>query len=232
MNPPDAQTTRVAQDEDKPLNAQQMRFIDEYRKSGERNAAAAYLRAGYECASMSIASAAASRLLKQVNVKAELKRRRDEDRRLARMSEEKFKAEVMRRFLARPADYIDLETGELRGGLSSDDLAAISDIEVKTEYTLTGRIVTIKPKTESRAKYGELAMRLNGWGNDNLNLSVTTPEPVSDDIPDISLDALPGLLAGLPPDILGSLAAMAQSIQPDEDKQDGEGAGEGSGGRE
>lgn len=222
----DEQATPSAQDEEKPLNAQQMRFIDEYRKSGERNAAAAYLRAGYDCTSMSTASAAASRLLRQVNVKTELKRRRDEDRRLARISEEKFKAEIMRRFMARPADYIDPETGELRAGLSSDDLAAISDIEVKTEYTLTGKIVTIRPKTESRAKYAELAMRLNGWGQSDVNVNVNTPQPVCDDIPDISLDALPGLLANLPPDVLGSLAATAQSMQTSAREQEAENAEE------
>lgn len=215
-----ANTERDTPGGDRPLNAQQMRFIDEYRRGGERNAAAAYLRAGYECASMSIASAAASRLLKQVNVKAELKRRHDEDRRLARMSEEQFKAEIMRRFMARPADYIDLETGQLRKGLTADDLAAISEFEIKTEHTLTGEIVTVKTKTESRAKYAELAMRLNGWGNDNLNLNVTTPQPVADDVPDITLDALPGLLSGLPPDVLGSLISTAQSIQPGDGEQD------------
>lgn len=160
------------------------------------------------------------------NVKTELKRRRDEDRRLARISEEKFKAEIMRRFMARPADYIDPETGELRAGLSSDDLAAISDIEVKTEYTLTGKIVTIRPKTESRAKYAELAMRLNGWGQSDVNVNVNTPQPVCDDIPDISLDALPGLLANLPPDVLGSLAATAQSMQTSAREQEAENAEE------
>ena len=69
-------------------------------------------------------------------------------------------------------------------------------------------------------------MRLNGWGQSDVNVNVNTPQPVCDDIPDISLDALPGLLANLPPDVLGSLAATAQSMQTSAREQEAENAEE------
>lgn len=213
----EATPTETADDTnaDKPLNTQQIRFVDEYRRNGERNAAAAYLRAGYECASMSSAAAAASRLLKQVNVKAELKRRRDEDRRLASVSREEIIREVARRAFARPADLIDLQTGKFRPGLSSDDLSIIAGFAVEEKNTLYGKDVRTKPEVEARAKYMDLLIRLLGLDNSNINVSMSqTPTVIRDTIPDIRPDALPGFLAGL------SVAGAASGCPADADDND------------
>lgn len=169
-----------ALDESTPLNPMQMRFIDEYRKC-PKPAYRAYLRAGYQC-TIEAATVNASRLLSNAKVKAELARRRAEDRRLAEMSQAQFKAEIMRRFMARPADYIDLETGELRTDLTSDDLAAISEVTIERETTLYGTTTTIKTKTESRAKYAELAMRLNGWDAEGGVLAGADTPRIIDDV--------------------------------------------------
>lgn len=87
------------------LTPKQMRFVDEYLV--DFNATQAAIRAGY---SPKTAAAAAARLLRNVNIQAEIARRQKDLQKRTEVSQDRVVKELARIAFANIADYIHVET--------------------------------------------------------------------------------------------------------------------------
>lgn len=87
------------------LTPKQMRFVDEYLV--DFNATQAAIRAGY---SPKTAAAAAARLLRNVNIQAEIARRQKDLQRRTEVTQDRVVKELARIAFANIADYLHVET--------------------------------------------------------------------------------------------------------------------------
>ena len=165
------------------LTAKQMRFVDEYLV--DFNATQAAIRAGY---SPKTAAAAAARLLRNVNIQAEIARRQKDLQRRTEISQDRVVKELARIAFADASDYACVETymyenkdGTLSplqvvspkdtGVLSDDQRAAIAGIKQGANG--------IEIKLHDKIKALELLGRHIGMFNDKLSLSGSDGGPLT-----------------------------------------------------
>mgnify|MGYP000920699242 CR=1 FL=1 len=165
------------------LTAKQIRFVDEYMV--DFNATQAAIRAGY---SPKTAAAAAARLLRNVNIQAEIARRQKNLQRRTEISQDRVVKELARIAFADASDYACIETymyenkeGSLTpiqvvspkdtGVLSDDQRAAIAGIKQGANG--------IEIKLHDKIKALELLGRHIGMFNDKLSLSGTDGGPLT-----------------------------------------------------
>lgn len=165
------------------LTAKQIRFVDEYLV--DFNATQAAIRAGY---SPKTAAAAAARLLRNVNIQAEIARRQKDLQRRTEISQDRVVKELARIAFADASDYACVETymyenkdGTLSplqvvspkdtGVLSDDQRAAIAGIKQGANG--------IEIKLHDKIKALELLGRHIGMFNDKLSLSGSDGGPLT-----------------------------------------------------
>nr|WP_325191353.1 terminase small subunit [uncultured Selenomonas sp.] len=165
------------------LTPKQMRFVDEYLV--DFNATQAAIRAGY---SPKTAAAAAARLLRNVNIQAEIARRQKDLQRRTEISQDRVVKELARIAFADASDYACIETymyenkdGTLSplqavspkdtGVLSDDQRAAIAGIKQGANG--------IEIKLHDKIKALELLGRHIGMFNDKLSLSGSDGGPLT-----------------------------------------------------
>lgn len=90
----------------RPLNLQQLKFIELYVAAGEKNATAAYRAAGYKTKSDKVAGAAAARLLADVRVQAALDGARKRASEAVDATKERVLAELAAMAFYDPADLV------------------------------------------------------------------------------------------------------------------------------
>ena len=163
------------------LTAKQIRFVDEYMV--DFNATQAAIRAGY---SPKTAAAAAARLLRNVNIQAEIARRQKDLQRRTEISQDRVVKELARIAFADASDYACVETymyenkdGTLSplqvvspkdtGVLSDDQRAAIAGIKQGANG--------IEIKLHDKIKALELLGRHIGMFNDKLEVKATVDNP-------------------------------------------------------
>lgn len=163
------------------LTAKQIRFVDEYLV--DFNATQAAIRAGY---SPKTAAAAAARLLRNVNIQAEIARRQKDLQRRTEISQDRVVKELARIAFADASDYACVETymyenkdGTLSplqvvspkdtGVLSDDQRAAIAGIKQGANG--------IEIKLHDKIKALELLGRHIGMFNDKIEVRATVANP-------------------------------------------------------
>ena len=165
------------------LTPKQIRFVDEYLV--DFNATQAAIRAGY---SPKTAAAAAARLLRNVNIQAEIARRQKDLQRRTEVTQERVVKELARIAFANIADYIHLQTQTRTKDdgtevtyqtvmfnetqeLSADQRAALAVVK----QSVNG----FELKLHDKIKALELLGRHIGMFNDKLSLSGTDGGPLT-----------------------------------------------------
>ena len=165
------------------LTPKQIRFVDEYLV--DFNATQAAIRAGY---SPKTAAAAAARLLRNVNIQAEIARRQKDLQRRTEVTQERVVKELARIAFANIADYIHVETQTRTKDdgtevtyqtvmfnetqeLSADQRAALAVVK----QSVNG----FELKLHDKIKALELLGRHIGMFNDKLSLSGTDGGPLT-----------------------------------------------------
>lgn len=161
------------------LTPKQVRFVDEYLV--DFNATQAAIRAGY---SPKTAAAAAARLLRNVNIQAEIARRQKDLQRRTEVTQERVVMELARVAFADATDYVGVETRIINRGevkvpielavhketaeLSTDQRAAIASIKQGANG--------VEIKLHDKIKALELLGRHIGMFNDKLDIKATVTE--------------------------------------------------------
>lgn len=164
------------------LTPKQVRFVDEYLV--DFNATQAAIRAGY---SPKTAAAAAARLLRNVNIQAEIARRQKDLQRRTEVTQERVVMELARVAFADATDYVGVETRIINRGevkvpielavhketaeLSTDQRAAIASIKQGANG--------VEIKLHDKIKALELLGRHIGMFNDKLSLSGSDGGPLT-----------------------------------------------------
>ena len=165
------------------LTAKQIRFVDEYLV--DFNATQAAIRAGY---SPKTAATAAARLLRNVNIQAEIARRQKDLQKRTEVSQDRVVKELARIAFANIADYIHVETQTRTKDdgteityqtvmfnetqeLSADQRAALAVVK----QSVNG----FELKLHDKIKALELLGRHIGMFNDKLSLSGTDGGPLT-----------------------------------------------------
>lgn len=161
------------------LTAKQIRFVDEYLV--DFNGTQAAIRAGY---SEKTAAATAARLLRNVNIQAEISRRQKDLQRRTEVTQERVVKELARVAFADATDYVQVETRIINRGevkvpielavhketaeLSADQRAAIASIKQGANG--------VEIKLHDKIKALELLGRHIGMFNDKLDIKATISE--------------------------------------------------------
>ncbi|MCQ5364731.1 terminase small subunit [Anoxybacillus salavatliensis] len=116
------------------LTEKQKRFADEYLI--DLNATQAAIRAGY---SSKTAGEQASRLLKNVKVRAYIDERMAELSRRTGVNQERILRELARIAFVNAPDLINMEDATIREDAAVDDMAAIASVRVKVIPTENGQ---------------------------------------------------------------------------------------------
>ena len=162
------------------LTAKQIRFVDEYLV--DFNGTQAAIRAGY---SEKTAAATAARLLRNVNIQAEISRRQKDLQRRTEVTQERVVMELARVAFADATDYVQVETRIINRGevkvpielavhketaeLSADQRAAIASIKQGANG--------VEIKLHDKIKALELLGRHIGMFNDKLEVKATVDNP-------------------------------------------------------
>ena len=162
------------------LTAKQIRFVDEYLV--DFNGTQAAIRAGY---SEKTAAATAARLLRNVNIQAEISRRQKDLQRRTEVTQERVVMELARVAFADATDYVQVETRIINKGdievpielavhketaeLSADQRAAIASIKQGANG--------VEIKLHDKIKALELLGRHIGMFNDKLEVKATVDNP-------------------------------------------------------
>ena len=161
------------------LTAKQIRFVDEYLV--DFNGTQAAIRAGY---SEKTAAATAARLLRNVNIQAEISRRQKDLQRRTEVTQERVVMELARVAFADATDFVQVETRIINRGevkvpielavhketaeLSADQRAAIASIKQGANG--------VEIKLHDKIKALELLGRHIGMFNDKLDIKATISE--------------------------------------------------------
>ena len=165
------------------LTAKQIRFVDEYLV--DFNGTQAAIRAGY---SEKTAAATAARLLRNVNIQAEISRRQKDLQRRTEVTQDRVVKELARIAFANIADYVHVETQTRTKDdgtevtyqtvmfnetqeLSADQRAALAVVK----QSVNG----FELKLHDKIKALELLGRHIGMFNDKLSLSGTDSGPLT-----------------------------------------------------
>ena len=162
------------------LTAKQIRFVDEYLV--DFNGTQAAIRAGY---SEKTAAATAARLLRNVNIQAEISRRQKDLQRRTEVTQERVVMELARVAFADATDFVQVETRIINRGevkvpielavhketaeLSADQRAAIASIKQGANG--------VEIKLHDKIKALELLGRHIGMFNDKLDIKATVDNP-------------------------------------------------------
>lgn len=162
------------------LTAKQIRFVDEYLV--DFNGTQAAIRAGY---SEKTAAATAARLLRNVNIQAEISRRQKDLQRRTEVTQERVVKELARVAFADATDYVQVETRIINRGevkvpielavhketaeLSADQRAAIASIKQGANG--------VEIKLHDKIKALELLGRHIGMFNDKIEVRATVANP-------------------------------------------------------
>ena len=161
------------------LTPKRMRFVDEWLI--DFNGTQAAIRAGY---SEKTAAATAARLLRNVNIQAEISRRQKDLRRRTEVTQERVVMELARVAFADATDFVQVETRIINRGdievplelavhketaeLSADQRAAIASIKQGANG--------VEIKLHDKIKALELLGRHIGMFNDKLDIKATISE--------------------------------------------------------
>ena len=161
------------------LTAKQIRFVDEYLV--DFNGTQAAIRAGY---SEKTAAATAARLLRNVNIQAEISRRQKDLQRRTEVTQERVVMELARVAFADATDFVQVETRIINRGevkvpielavhketaeLSADQRAAIASIKQGANG--------VEIKLHDKIKALELLGRHIGMFNNKLDIKATISE--------------------------------------------------------
>lgn len=165
------------------LTPKQMRFVDEYLV--DFNATQAAIRAGY---SPKTAAAAAARLLRNVNIQAEIARRQKDLQRRTEVTQDRVVKELARVAFADATDYACVETltYENEDGtvspvqiVSPKDTDTLSDDQRAAIAGIKHGANGIEVKLHDKIKALELLGRHIGMFNDKLSLSGADGGPLT-----------------------------------------------------
>lgn len=165
------------------LTAKQIRFVDEYLV--DFNATQAAIRAGY---SPKTAAAAAARLLRNVNIQAEIARRQKDLQRRTEVTQDRVVKELARVAFADATDYACVETltYENEDGtvspvqiVSPKDTDTLSDDQRAAIAGIKHGANGIEVKLHDKIKALELLGRHIGMFNDKLSLSGSDGGPLT-----------------------------------------------------
>lgn len=147
------------------MTDKQERFCEEYLI--DLNATQAAIRAGY---SPKTANEQASRLLRNVSVRARLDILMAERSKRTGVNQDRIVRELARIAFYNADDVIDMDTGRVKPDASADDKAAIASVKFKK---VIGDFVSIERETKlaDKVKALELLMRHNGMLNDKLDVN-------------------------------------------------------------
>ena len=163
------------------LTAKQIRFVDEYLV--DFNATQAAIRAGY---SPKTAAAAAARLLRNVNIQAEIARRQKDLQRRTEISQDRVVKELARIAFADASDYACVETYmyENKDGtlsplqvVSPKDTGVLSDDQRAAIAGIKQGVNGIEIKLHDKIKALELLGRHIGMFNDKIEVRATVANP-------------------------------------------------------
>ena len=163
------------------LTPKQIRFVDEYLV--DFNATQAAIRAGY---SPKTAAAAAARLLRNVNIQAEIARRQKDLQRRTEVTQDRVVKELARVAFADATDYACVETltYENEDGtvspvqiVSPKDTDTLSDDQRAAIAGIKHGANGIEIKLHDKIKALELLGRHIGMFNDKLEVKATVDNP-------------------------------------------------------
>lgn len=160
------------------LSEIEKRFCREYMIDG--NASAAYVRAGYQTSGAS-ARACASRLLTRANIREEIARLGEEERKKYEVTSDHVIRELARVGFFNLGDVIDGQSGKLREDVTRADMAALSGLQIERTSTLYGEEIriTVKPHDKLRA-LEMLGKHLGLFEGDGAREQMPTPVIVDD----------------------------------------------------
>ena len=162
------------------LTPKQIRFVDEYLV--DFNATQAAIRAGY---SPKTAAAAAARLLRNVNIQAEIARRQKDLQRRTEVTQDRVVKELARVAFADASDYACIETYmyENKDGtlspiqvVSPKDTDTLSDDQRAAIASIKQGANGVEVKLCDKLKALELLGRHIGMFNDKLDIKATISE--------------------------------------------------------
>ena len=157
----------------KELSEMEKRFCREYMIDG--NASAAYVRAGYQTSGAS-ARACASRLLTHANIKAEIARLSEEEKKRNEVTGERVIRELAGVGFFNIGDVIDVQNGRIREGVAHGELAALSGLQIERTHTLYGEEIRISVKQHDKLRALEmLGKHLGLFEGDGAREQMPTP---------------------------------------------------------
>lgn len=155
-------------------NEQHERFCQEYMI--DLNQTQAYIRAGYKPKRKESAGESASRLSKNVNIRARIDELMSERSKRTGVTAERVVRELARVAFLDPTKLADINKATVNNDASEDDRAAISSVKVKSGEDFTEREI----KFADKLKALELLGKHLGMFQDNLNITVEVPHIVDD----------------------------------------------------
>jgi len=159
------------------LTPKQQRFADEWLI--DMNGTAAAIRAGY---SVKSAEVTASKLLRNVKVRAYIDQRMAEHSRRTGVTQDRIIRELARIAFLDPTQLVDMDTAELLSDAVEDDRAAIASVKVKT-MSGEAEMVEREIKFADKLKALELLGKRFGMWVDKQQVDIQSVVQIVDDVP-------------------------------------------------
>lgn len=153
------------------MTAKQKRFIEEYLI--DLNATQAAIRAGYSAES---ARQIGSENLAKPDIRARIDEAMAERSRRTGLNQDRILMELAKIALLSPEKVVNLENATVLPDASTDDLAAIASVRVKTFPTKDGTGIEREIKFHDKNKAIEMAGRHFGMFKDKVDVSVVETE--------------------------------------------------------